>query len=126
MTVTAAFAAAALLGAGPPSPLGAWGGAQIALEVTPQGATLAADCAEGVITAPIRTDADGRFAVTGSFTPHQSGPQLGDVSAPTGAATYRGRVHGDRMELTIIPAAGGETITVSLVRGLKTKIVRCL
>ena len=65
------LAGAPTLGSQPPTNLqqrpdasvspGVWGGRDISMEVTPQGATLEFDCGHGIMLEPIKANATGKF-----------------------------------------------------------------
>ena len=67
-----------------------WGGRDISMEVTPQGATLEFDCAHGNVLEPIKANAKGEFAARGTYTPEHGGPIRRDNQI--GRASCRERV----------------------------------
>jgi len=102
-----------------------WGGRGISLQMTPQGATVDFDCAQGQILQPIRPGANGEFSVAGTLTRERGGPvQKNTASTPT-PATYKGTIHGDTMELQVLPSDRGELPSFTLTRGSAGRLVRC-
>jgi len=104
---------------------GTWGGQGVSLTVDDRSARLQADCAQGHVDGPLTVDAAGRFSADGAFEVFH-GPQLVEEGAPSGApARFRGRVRGDKLELTISSAASPSPVTYALTRGARPKLVRC-
>ncbi len=90
---------------------GAWGGNNIALEVTSTGATVKFACGSGTLDAAIAPDAAGRFDVAGRYV-FQGGPvPVGGF--PSQTARYAGIVMGDTMTLTVT-ASGKDAGTFAL------------
>ena len=115
LTVTAALA-----------PHGVWSGDRLVMTVMKTGVRVQGDCSDGLIPAPIRPDAHGRFVARGSYSEHSGGPQLlTDEAAPPPAATYTGSIAGDVLRLTI--KADGDTAArhFTLKRGARIKLLRC-
>jgi hypothetical protein len=102
---------------------GRWGGDRLVAEFSLSGARIEQDCAEGVIPAPVRTDASGRFVADGSYQTMRPGPHREGDEAPS--ATYSGEIAGATMRLTIRPAAGGPARSYILQRDVRVKLVRC-
>jgi len=86
-------------------PEGPWGGEHVALVVAPTGAAVDLDCAHGEITAPLRLDEDGRFALPGYYV-----RDVGPAEDPENRrpATYEGRSDGRSLTLSFILLDGGE------------------
>src|ERR1039457_6300078 len=59
-----------------------WGGRDISMEVTPQGATLEFDCAHGNVLEPIEANAKGEFTARGTYTPEHGGPIRSAIFPP--------------------------------------------
>ncbi len=101
---------------------GTWGGNDIRLEVTRNGATLELSCSSGEVIEPLQLDANGQFRVKGTFSSQGPGPSREpDPNNPN--AVYSGDVKGTTMRLEI--QIGGEKQTYTLERGKKTKILDC-
>ena len=101
---------------------GVWGGEQVVLEVGPEQALLRLGCAEGVFAAPVALDADGRFAVAGSYSAEGGGPS---ASAHRHiSARFEGQVAGSSLTLTVRRGDAAETYRLS--HGLEAKVIRCL
>src|SRR5262245_30240971 len=73
---------------------GDWGGADIALEVTPDGINVDFDCAHGHIDVPIVPDSEGDFSVKGTYVREHGGPMRSDENPDARNATYKGKVAG--------------------------------
>ena len=105
---------------------GQWGGdrAQLTLELS--GGRIEYDCGAGTIEAPLVLDAKGNFSVPGKHEDYQPGPTAADAVLALRAALYRGSVAGDRMSLTVQVTGDKRPRTITLVRGQRVKLVRCL
>jgi hypothetical protein len=79
-----------------------WGGRDISMEVTPQGATLEFDCAHGNVLEPIKANAKGEFAARGTYTPEHGGPIRKDNPPRDLPAIYKGTIKGDTMRLEVL------------------------
>jgi hypothetical protein len=88
---------------------GNWGSAQTSdlnnwlLTVTPSGATLRSECAEGVVEGTIRVDAAGRFEVVGTYQ-YQAGPSF--LPRP---ARFVGVADSGTLTLTVILPESAQT-----------------
>ncbi len=105
---------------------GAWGGADVSLEVTPDGGRLEFDCAHGSLSRPVVPDADGRFDVPGVYTVEGPGPARpeNEAGAP---ARYVGRISdGNTMTLSVRPnGSDAEIGPFTLTRGVRARITKC-
>jgi hypothetical protein len=107
--------------------LGLWGGSHLSMQVTPAGAHLQYDCADGVIEEPIRPNTAGRFTAVGSHTPSHGGPIRVDEILPAFRARYDGEVDGERMNLLVTLVDTGVVLgSFQLRRGSSGLLVRCL
>ena len=112
LTVTAALA-----------PHGVWSGDRLVMTVMETGVRVQGDCSDGLIPAPIRPDAHGRFVARGSYSEQSGGPQLlTDEAAPPPAATYTGSIDGDVLRLTIKADGGTTARHFSLMRAPRFKV----
>jgi hypothetical protein len=102
-----------------------WGGHHVSMKVTPQGATLEFDCAHGTMLEPIEVNAQGKFAVRGTYTPERGGPVSRDNPPPDLPATYKGSIEGDTMWLEIVLADKGPPGLFTLTRGKVGRLVKC-
>lgn len=128
-----ALGALALLACGesrtsPPAVVtGEWGGDHAGLIATPDSGTLEYDCAVGRITEPLRPDANGVFAASGTHTPGHGGPIRVDEVLPKRPARYTGHVAGDRLTLTVVMTDSAVNVgTFELVRGRSPRVLKCL
>jgi hypothetical protein len=107
--------------------LGPWGGSQVSMQVTSDGARLEYACAEGAIEEPLLPDAEGRFAAIGTHTPGHGGPIRDGEILPTFPARYEGRLKGDAMSLIVtFSETGVEVGRFELQRGSPGLLMRCL
>jgi len=79
-----------------------WGGRDVSMELTAEGATLEFDCAHGAITRPIKPNAKGDFSVPGTYTPERGGPVQKNNSPHDLPAVYKGSIDGDSMHLEVM------------------------
>ena len=103
-----------------------WGGQGVAMTSNAEGATLEFDCARGKILQPIKPDAKGEFTARGTYTQERGGPVLKSNPPRDVAATYRGSIHGDTMQLEVVLTGGGQTLPAfTLTRGHAGRVVKC-
>ena len=103
-----------------------WGGRDISMEITPQGATLEFDCARGNMLEPIKPDAKGEFVVHGTYTPEHGGPITLANPPRDLPATYKGAIDGDTMRLQVIIAdKNQQPEPFTLTRGKTGRVVKC-
>jgi hypothetical protein len=104
---------------------GDWGGPHIQMTVGPQGATIELDCAHGAITEPIVVGRNGRFRVSGTYSPEHGGPvrEEDETGRP---AVYTGRLEGESLRLGIAYEGGEDVGTFELVHGRTGRITKCL
>ena len=105
---------------------GVWGGPHLRMDVTPQGASLEFDCAQGTIAEPLLLDPSGKFQVKGTFRPQHGGPIRKDEPSNEIGMVYTGIVEGDSMQLEFtLPADAGTPEKFTLVRGQPGRVVKC-
>jgi hypothetical protein len=105
---------------------GFWGGMHVRMKVAGEGVELEFDCARGSISAPFRTDAEGRFDLPGTYTREGHGPiRIG--REPTAApAHYSGRVEGSKMTLSVRLDEPAQALgSYSLTRGSEGRVTKC-
>ncbi len=105
-----------------------WGGNDISMEMTPQGATVQFDCASGVVLEPIKANAKGEFAARGTYTPQHGGPVTLANPPRELPATYKGIIEGDTMRLQVVLADKYKDQApdpFTLTRGKTGRVVRC-
>ena len=105
---------------------GKWGGQGVAMEIGDKGGTIEFDCAHGTISERITANANGTFAVKGTFIREHPGPIRKDEDPQASAVTYSGTVDGENMTLTISPEGNGETLgTYKLTQGKEGRLRKC-
>jgi hypothetical protein len=103
-----------------------WGGNDINMEMTPQGAKLEFDCATGIFLEPIKANAKGEFAARGTYTPEHGGPITLANPPRDLPATYKGTIDGDTMRLEIMLAdKDQQPEPFTLTRGKAGRVVKC-
>lgn len=106
---------------------GVWGAQGVSMQVTDAGAQISYDCAHGSISEKIVLDAQGRFSARGHHANEHPGPVRVDEDQNGKAASYRGTVTGNTMELTVTLADSNEVVgTFTLTHGTSGRIRRCL
>ena len=108
------------------SPLiGHFAGADARLEIRADGFSLDLACAQAEMSGTPRLDARGHFKTTGTFEMASGGPQHVDETGAGHAARFAGKLVGDHITLTIVPASG-DPLVLNLDRNRKVKLIRCL
>ena len=103
-----------------------WGGHDVSMEVSPQGATLEFDCAHGNILEPIKANASGEFALRGTYTPEHGGPITLANPPRDLPATYKGTIHGNEMRLEVMLAdKDQQPQPFTLTRGKAGRVMKC-
>lgn len=103
-----------------------WGGRGVRMKMYDKGATLEFDCAHGTIAQPFDPDANGNFSVPGTYTPERGGPVRKDSAGNAQPATYKGSIHGDTMQLEIVPENSSQTPpAMTLTRGQAGRLLKC-
>ena len=80
---------------------GTWGGSQIGMEVTSDGAEINFPCARGSIKGPLTLDANGNFDLTGTHITEHPGPVRDDETGNSHPARYTGKVTGDQITIKV-------------------------
>lgn len=103
-----------------------WGGQNVQLDVTEDGAQLRFSCARGKIDKPLTLDAEGRFNAHGTFVAGAMGPTREDDPPKSRPAVYSGVVRDRVMTLSVmvtdVKEEGG---TFELTHGEPGHIRRC-
>jgi hypothetical protein len=105
---------------------GNWGGQNVQMDVTEDGARLRFSCARGSIEQPVKLDAEGRFSVEGTFTAGAMGPQREDNPPESRPAVYTGAVKDQEMTLTItLTETKEEAGKFTLTHGKSGRLWKC-
>lgn len=103
---------------------GIWGGENVRMEVTDDGANLQFSCSSGAIDGPLPIT-DGKFEVKGTFTRQTPGPTRENGPKPQ-PATFRGSVDNEKMALTVTLAESKELLgEFTLELGKPGRVRRC-
>jgi hypothetical protein len=103
-----------------------WGGNNIRMHLSAQGATFEFDCAEGKILEPVKPASNGEFSARGTYTPAHFGPVRKDNPPRELPAVYKGKISGDTMQLEIlVPNSDVKPPTFNLTKGKDGRVVRC-
>ncbi len=106
-------------------PTGTWGGAHIRLRVTPDGADVEYDCANGTIVGPLTMNKDGKFELLGTHR-REGGPIRIDRKAQGRRARYVGQVEGKQMTLTVTLSEPEQEVgTFTLNHGSEGRLWKC-
>jgi hypothetical protein len=106
---------------------GVWGGDHLRVDLTPTGGMLEYDCADGEINSALVPDAVGRVAADGIHNPGMGGPIPIGYVPPRKPARYTGIVSANRLTLTVMIVATGETVgTFVLYQGREGRVFKCL
>lgn len=105
---------------------GTYGGDRVNATFTANGARLDFDCAVAEIDGAVLPDGDGRFVARGRYLADHPGPIAGDVAPRALAAVFEGRIAGDTLRLELKVTGEDATRVLTLVRGQRVKLVRCL
>ena len=106
---------------------GSWGGADIALDVTSEGAEINFACAHGHLDGPIVPDSQGNFSVKGTYVREHGGPIRSDENPDARDARYKGQIAGEKMTLTVTFADGTEDVgPFNLEHGKRGRIHKCM
>ena len=105
---------------------GLWGGQNVQLDVTENGASVRFSCAHGKIEQPLTLDDEGRFSAKGTFVAEGMGPTHEDNPPKSQPAVFRGLVRNSSMTLTVtVTDAKEEGGTFELTQGQPGHIRRC-
>jgi hypothetical protein len=104
---------------------GAWGGQDIRLEVTDNGANIQFACATATIDEPVTLNSEGGFDVKGKFKAQRPGPtRAGEDNSV--AAHFVGHLKDQELTLTISNLETKETIgTFIMTLGGAARVKRC-
>jgi hypothetical protein len=105
---------------------GIWGGQNVHMDVTEDGANIRFSCAHGKIEQPLTLDVEGHFSVKGTFVAEGMGPTHEDNPPKSQPALFKGVVRDSSMTLTVtITDAKEEGGTFELTQGQSGRIRRC-
>ena len=110
---------------GTPVKAGQWGGPHIAMTVAASKTDIEFDCGKAAVNGVIDVDPDGKFAVSGAFTPERPGP-TGPDAPPSRPMRMTGTVKGDDMRVTIVLTDKDEPIgDFTLTLGTVVRLMKC-
>ena len=105
---------------------GTWGGPQIGMTVTSEGAEINYPCARGSIKGPLTLDASGNFNLTGTHTQERPGPVREDETGNNHPARYTGKVEGDQITIKVTLTDTKEVVgTFTLTFGRGSRVPKC-
>ena len=103
-----------------------WGGQDVRLQLTDQGATIEFDCAEGRISQLIKPDEKGEFTARGSYTPGQFGAIQKAKPPRELPAIYKGTISDNTMHLQVIlENKDTQPPPFTLIKGKQGRVLRC-
>lgn len=105
---------------------GDFGGDRVNATFTTSGARLDFDCAAAEIDGAVLPDGDGRFVARGRYLADHPGPIAGDAAPRAVAAVFEGLIAGETLRLELKVTGEPATQVLTLVRGKRVKLVRCL
>lgn len=82
-------------------PAGTWGGPDVLVTTTKQGATTQFVCAHGTIDRPIVPDGSGNFSAGGTYVYEHPAGITGQPSSDSHAARYDGQFVGATLRITV-------------------------
>jgi hypothetical protein len=109
----------------PSALIGSWGGENLLVEISADGATVEYGCARGTISEKIVPDSDGKFSVKGFHLAERGGPtrQGSERGEP---AIYTGTIEGNMMTFEVKLEKGNESVgTFKVEKGKKVRLRRC-
>ena len=83
------------------SAIGTWGGPEVSITVTAQGATAQFVCAHGAIAGPILEDASGNFSANGTYDFEHTSLIAGQSAVDSHLARYDGQISGTTMRVSV-------------------------
>jgi hypothetical protein len=107
---------------------GNWGGQHIQMSVANGSAHIEYDCANGIISGPLKVDSQGRFELRSTHNVQRGGPMRTEQSESAGQpAKYTGYTDGKKMKLTVtLVNSKLEIGTFELTRGSAGRVFKCL
>ena len=105
---------------------GTFGGDRVNATFTANGARLDFDCAVAEIDGAVLPDGEGRFMARGRYLADHAGPIAGDAAPQAVATLFEGRIAGDTLRLELKVTGEPAPRVLTLVRGQRVKLVRCL
>lgn len=105
--------------------IGTWGGDNLLVEITAEGATIDFGCARGSISEKILPDSHGKFSVKGFYKAETGGPtrQGNEAGEP---AIYEGTITGHKLTFEVKLERGNESVgTFKAEKGKRVRLRRC-
>lgn len=105
---------------------GDWGGQDVRMNVTSNGAELQFSCSHGTIDEPIVVNDNGDFSAKGTFIAETPGPTREDNPPVKQPAIYSGSVKDQSMTLTVtISKSKAQVGSFTLAFGKGGRVRRC-
>ena len=82
-------------------PSGRWGGPEVQVTATNQGATAQFVCAHGTIDQAIQPDANGNFSATGTYVFEHPATVAGQANEDSHSARYDGQISGTTLRVSV-------------------------
>jgi hypothetical protein len=123
--IISGFAMSMLVNAAGPL-TGQWGGDHSNLVLDAKGGRIETDCGDGWIAGPITPTHKGSFVARGHFVINAGGPERMDGPDRRKAATFKGKLSGRSLALTIEAPGLSPPRKLNLVRDQQVKLFRCL
>lgn len=84
-----------------PALTGTWGGPNVSVTASAQGATTEFVCAHGTIDQTIVPDANGNFSATGTYVYEHPSTSNGQPGTDSHSARYDGQITGTNMRISV-------------------------
>ena len=123
--IISGFAMSTLANAAAPL-TGKWGGDHANLVLDVKGGRIETDCGDGWVSGPVVAGKGGRFFAQGVFAMNAGGPERVGGPDRRQAATFKGKLSGRAMTLTIETPGLSSPRKLNLVKDQQVKLFRCL
>ncbi len=109
-----------------PSPNGIWGAKDAVLTIGAKQSRIEWGHAAAAIDGPLKTDANGRFKLTGQYHVYTPGPDRVGAAPAVRDAHIEGRILGNSMQMTIHVAGERAVRRYVFTKGQQTKLHRMM